>query len=393
MNIPVSCLLILVAGLSVAMTQPAEAQPARNARPEIVAIYFPGYHQDDHYDSWFGEGWNEWKLLAQAPARFPNQRLFRPAWGDFDEADPVWMARQISLAADHGVDVFLFDWYWSSGVKILERPLEHAFLQATNQSRLKYALMWANHDWRNYFPAPRDGEAPLLLPSRTSPRDFGRLIDYCVTNYFARNNYWRVQRALYFGIFDSESFMKQLGGPGEARRVLENAREHTRRGGMGAIHFAAFHGDPGAVPRLRDAGFDSVTSYNIVASSKASLPDHPLDLYGDLVDHHAVVWKGMDTGMLPYFPVLTVGWDCTPRWALDTPFPPKNGGYPYGTVVVSNTPAEFGRLCKLAREHVRSAKLPPPAILVNAWNEWTEGSVLLPEKEHGTAFLQKLKDF
>src|ERR1017187_335615 len=44
---------------------------------EIAAIYFPGFHQDDHYDSWFGQGWNEWKLLQQAQPRFPGHRLLQ----------------------------------------------------------------------------------------------------------------------------------------------------------------------------------------------------------------------------------------------------------------------------------------------------------------------------
>lgn len=125
-------LLALAAGLSLFQLCAAQQNSPRasslNPRPDIVAIYFPGFHQDDHYDSWFGEGWNEWRLLAEAPTRFPGQRLLRPAWGAFDEADPGWMARQVALAADQGIDVFLFDWYWYSGVKLLHRPLEQGFL-------------------------------------------------------------------------------------------------------------------------------------------------------------------------------------------------------------------------------------------------------------------------
>jgi hypothetical protein len=101
-------------------------KPVRDGRIDVAAIYFPGYHRDTHYDAWFGEGWNEWTLLAEAPTRFPGQQFFKPRWGPFDEADPKWMERQIALAADHGITVFIFDWYWYSGVKILHRPLEEA---------------------------------------------------------------------------------------------------------------------------------------------------------------------------------------------------------------------------------------------------------------------------
>jgi hypothetical protein len=370
----------------------APINPRPRQRPEVVAIYFPGFHQDDHYDSWFGEGWNEYRLLAEAPSRFPGHRTWRPAWGRFDEADPDWMAKQITLAADHRIDVFLFDWYWYSGVKLLQRPLENGFLRATNQNRLKFALMWANHDWRNYFPAPQEREAPILLSSRTSERDFARLLDYCRQTYFGRSNYWRLNGSAYFGVFETDKFIEQLGGPAATKRVLENARGQNRQAGLGGIHFAAFHWSPEASPRLHESGFDSATSYNISVSSKASLPDKPLDAYGDLVEQHVKVWKSFDSGPTPYFPVVTVGWDCTPRWETNAPFPPKTNTYPYGTVVVANTAPQFGRLCKLARQHVESSRFPPPAILVNAWNEWTEGSALLPEIQHGTSFLDALSE-
>jgi len=31
-------------------------------------------------------------------------------------------------------------------------------------------------------------------------------------------------------------------------------------------------------------------------------------------------------------------------------------------------------------------------ITLNAWNEWTEGSYLLPDREHGTAYLDSVSD-
>ena len=382
---------LLLLGIANAAERPTTATASTPQRPDVVAIYFPGYHQDDHYDSWFGEGWNEWQLLAQAPVRFPGQRLLKPAWGPFDEANPGWMSKQVGLAAEHGIDVFLFDWYWYNGVKILYRPLEQAFLQATNQARLKFALMWANHDWRNYFPVPKDQEPAMLLPSRTSPRDFGRLMQYCRTTYFCRSNYWRVAGGLYFGIFETDKFVQQLGGPAATRRVLEQIRAETRQAGLGELHFGAFPGAPESLVTLREAGFDSATTYNVTGSGKASLPDHPLDWYADLVDRHVSFWKSMDTGQLPYLPVVTIGWDPSPRWAKDAPFPPTRGDYPYGSLVVSNSPAQLGRLMALARQQVDHARLRPAAIVINAWNEWTEGSALLPEAQLGTEYLEALK--
>ena len=48
--------------------------------------------------------------------RFPgHHQPLKPLWGYFDESDPAWTAKEIDLAADNGIDVFLYDWYWYSG--------------------------------------------------------------------------------------------------------------------------------------------------------------------------------------------------------------------------------------------------------------------------------------
>jgi hypothetical protein len=395
-TVSAALLLALLAPLShFASDNAAEraAVPATPAikRPPVAAIYFPGYHQDPHYDSWFGEGWNEWQLLEQAPQRFPGQRFFRSEWGHFDEASPVWMERQIDLAADHGIDVFIFDWYWYSGVKILYRPLEEGFLKANNRNRLRYALMWANHDWKNYFPAALDRDPTLWLPSRATPHDFEQLMGHCITTHFVQSNYWRVDGGVYFGIFDAAGFLRQLGGPEKTREVVAQARKQVAAAGLGRLHLAAFAFGLDQIPQLKTAGFDSLTTYNITASGRATLPGHPLDDYADLARRHESFWKEMDTGLLPYAPVVTIGWDPSPRWDKSCPWPPPNRGYPYTTIVTNNSPEQFGELCRKALGQCQSSRLPTPAIVVNAWNEWTEGSALLPDQTHKSAFLEELQ--
>ncbi|MFZ2639668.1 MAG: glycoside hydrolase family 99-like domain-containing protein [Verrucomicrobiia bacterium] len=357
--------------------------------PEIAAIYFPGFHRDDHYDSWFGEGWNEWKLVLDAKPRFPGQRFFLPEWGPFDEADPKWMEKQITLATDHGIGVFLFDWYWYSGVKILHRPLEEGFLKARNRQKLKYALMWANHDWRNCFPAPLDNKQTLWLPSRVTPGNFERVIAHCIALHFRQPNYWRVNGGLYFSVFRADAFVQQLGGIEKARAVVDRARQQIAAAGLGRLHLAAFRSS-GAATKLRAAGFDSLTTYSLGDGGKGSLPNQPIVNYADLVERHEMFWKEMDAGVLPYAPIVSVGWDTSSRWPKDCPWPPPNTGYPYTPVVVGNTPELFGEVCRRARRHFESSRLRPPAILVNAWNEWTEGSALLPDREYKTRFLEEL---
>ena len=55
------------------------ATPRGAKRPPVAAIYFPSWHADDHYSSWYGEGWNEWKLIDTNPKRFPGHHNLKPA--------------------------------------------------------------------------------------------------------------------------------------------------------------------------------------------------------------------------------------------------------------------------------------------------------------------------
>ena len=368
--------------------------PRDSSRPEVAAIYFPSWHSDDHYSSWYGQDWNEWQLLKNNPQRFPGQNTVKPAadWGYFDEADPKWMAKQIDLASQFGVDVFVFDWYWYSGVQILHRPVEETLPKTANKEKIKYALMWADHTWVNYFPYPYDGPPNWLLPIRHTPADFDRVMQHCIEHHFNQPNYWKVNGAAYFSLFAPEDFVKQLGGPEKAKAVLDAAREKVAKAGLGEVHFAAFTGIPQSIADMKKAGFDSMTSYNVTTmSSGYQYPKQPFEEYDHFIERHEGYWDNMDTGVLPYGPVVTVGWDVTPRWELNVPWPPERNHYPYTPIVINNTPAKFGELVRRGLRQIQASKLKPPALFVNSWNEWTEGSALIPQQKYGDGYLQELK--
>jgi hypothetical protein len=105
----------------------------------------------------------------------------------------------------------------------------------------------------------------------------------------------------------------------------------------------------------------------------------------------------MRAAALVDLPVVTMGWDVTPRCApqVPWPFPPAPGSgrheYPYISVVLGNTPERFAELCALAAAHAAEPKHGSFAIFINAWNEWTEGSYLLPEERTGTAYLEAVR--
>jgi hypothetical protein len=385
-------------GAAPVSTVTASNQPPMS-KPTVAAIYFPSWHVDDHYSSWYGEGWNEYRLLAENPERFPGHHRIQPAkdWGYFDEADPKWMARQIDQAAQFGVDVFIFDWYWYSGVQILHRPVEEALPKTPNRDKIKYALMWANHPWIDYFPVKYEGEPNWLFRARHSTADFDRVIQHCIERHFNQPNYWRVNGGAYFSLFIPEDLMTQVGGPQQCKAMLTAAREKVRKAGLGEVHFAGFTGNHGnderSIPNLEAAGFDSVTGYNLnpMSADDHKLPERPFEEYDHLVERHEELWDRMSTGNLPYAPVVTVGWDATARWEKGVPWPPTKNAYPYSPTAINNTPEKFGGLVRRGLRQMEEAKVRPPFLLINAWNEWTEGASLLPQEKYGNGYLEALK--
>ena len=59
------------------------------------------------------------------------------------------MEMQINAAADHGVNVFIYDWYWYDKRPFLENCLNDGYLKAKNNDKVKFYLMWANHNANN----------------------------------------------------------------------------------------------------------------------------------------------------------------------------------------------------------------------------------------------------
>ncbi|HSW46901.1 MAG TPA: glycoside hydrolase family 99-like domain-containing protein [Phycisphaerae bacterium] len=122
----------------------------------LACYYFPNYHVDPRNEAWHGKGWTEWELVKQAGPRFEgHQQPKVPAWGYTDEADPKQMAQKIDAAANAGIDVFIFDWYYYNDGLFLERGLERGFMPAANASRMKFAPCGPTTTGRTSIPNAR----------------------------------------------------------------------------------------------------------------------------------------------------------------------------------------------------------------------------------------------
>ena len=368
---------------------------------EVLAYYFPQFHRDPRNDTLHGAGWSEWDLLRAAKPRYDGHRQpITPAWGEFDESDPAWAAREIDLAADHGLTGFIYDWYWYEGSPFLEGALEHGFLHAPNRNRMKFALMWANHDWLHLFPH-QAGEAPKLLMAGATPRDsFDAMCDYVIEKYFKQANYLLIDGAPYYSIYELGTFIQGLGGLEAATDALAAFRAKVIVAGFPDLHLNAVVWGVAVLPSelklehpeavVRRLGFSSTTSY--VWIHHFSLNDGPefTQPYQSAAECNYALWHEYNTSFsVPYHPNVTMGWDSSPRTQQDVPY--RVGAYPWTARLEGNTPAAFGQALERARTFLERPEIHQKILTINAWNEWTEGSYLLPDTVHGNAYLESIR--
>jgi hypothetical protein len=396
-------LRIALAGLVfLASRSISQGQTTRAARPTIAVYYFPNYHPGDPRNTKTkGAAWSEWDLVKAAKPRFAGHDQPKvPLWGYGDESDPAVMARKIDAAADNGVDAFIFDWYYYQDGPFLNSCLDQGYLKAPNRQRVKFALMWANHDWNDVHPHARGTPYQLLYPGKVTPEKFDAICDLIIKNYFSQPCYWKIDGKPYFSFYELTKLMENFGSVSATREALDRFRAKAKAAGFAGINLNAVAWGEPVLPDetkpvnltrvIKELGFDSVSSY--VWVHHAPLNQLQTD-YNAVRDTYNRYWSRAATAYgVPYYPNVSMGWDPSPRARQQDAY--GNFGYPFTNTITGNTPARFKEALEFARDRLAKQQIlgVPQVLTINSWNEWTEGSYIEPDTKNGMQYLQAIGD-
>ena len=349
------------------------SSPKKTEDPDRITVacyYFPNYHTHDRRnDSLKGDGWAEWELVKKARPCFDGQQQPKvPAWGYTYDDGPF-----------------------------LNRALDEGFLKAPNTEKLKFALMWANHDWLDIHPYTKGDEQKILYPGRVTPETFDKIGDRIIKEYFTKPNYWTVDGKPYFSVYDVQKFVENFGSVEAARAAMDKLREKAVAAGLPGVHWnlvtwgnPVLPGEKAAenTPELlKKLGFDSGTSY--VWIHHTPLPDLQTDYLKAMDDYFAFWDKARAEYGVPYYPNVTMGWDPSPRYVEQTPEGIKN--YLVTYTIGNNTPENFREALQRTKDRLLADPNGPRILNINSWNEWTEGSYIEPDSIHGTGYLEAIK--
>ena len=361
---------------------------ANDSEYYVAAFVWPSCHDDSlgRAHLW-GDGEGEWEVIKKGNPRFEGHyQPKQPLWGYEHDNDPKVVERWIDTALEYGVNTFIYDWYWYMDFPYLESALNDGFLKAENNEKMNFYIMWANHNVvKNYWNYHRYGDDTSLLFDATVNWDqFKTIVDRVIKQYFTRPNYVKIDGCPVFSIFDMNRFLQSFGSMEEAAKAMQYFRDEVVKAGFKGLHLQESAGGGGFLSEesikhklnyIEQLGVNSMAFYNMGGFE----PDYMR--YGQ----NAINIRNQYDEVLPIpiFPTVSIGWDDTPR------FPAKGAN---DITRFNQTPQEFATFLQVAKEYADNHPDQPPFIMINAWNEWVEGSYLLPDRKFGYGYLEAVRD-
>ena len=282
-NRKLQIVFLVVLGL-LAASNKANAQGKKNTgasqttkQYDVAAFVWPSYHPDDRAKIFWPDGIGEWQTVKSNKPKFEGHQQPRyPLWGYINEADPYVAEMEINAAADHGVNVFIFDWYWYDGMPFLEGQLNDGYLKARNNDRVKFYLMWANHDV-NLTWDKRNAGLPndqLIWKGGVDRAEFEIICHRVIEKYFSHPSYYKVNGKPSFMIYELQTLIQGLGGAEQTKDALEWFRKETVKAGFKGLDLQVTLRRSGTAvtgiagdnigtqsEMLKQFGFDGLTHY------------------------------------------------------------------------------------------------------------------------------------
>jgi lipopolysaccharide biosynthesis protein len=246
-----------------------------------------------------------------------------------------------------------------------------------NVPDIPFSLCWANENWTRRW----DGkEQEVLVAQQHSDEDDEAVIADLI-RYFRHPNYIRVHGKPFFAVYRPGLFP-------DIRHTLGIWRRACRKAGIGEIYLTmveSFEQD-GARTDPATLGFDA--SIEFPAHTPFPHIGHPPpglrpDFRGDIFDYRDLVLKASAQTLPGWtrFRGLITSWDNTARRQLDS------------RILTCSSPGAYQAWLETVIKQTREQNFGDERmVFINAWNEWSEGAHLEPDRRYGYGFLEATRN-
>jgi len=325
--------------------------------------YFPGWSTP-------GGGPNPsdpWPLITPYPDRIPL------ALGQYDETNQTVVDTQLNWMYQYGVTFVAIDWFMQWSGSTLQPYLDHVITKYLTSAVSKplFCIQFANQT-----------NAGGLNTSTAHS-----LWDYWIANYFADSNYYKIGNKPVVIINSGPTLRNNFASHAEVKSAFLDAGDAAAvTAGYAGIHWMDGQADSSSAwIDVSDPahGWTGVTGSNVYTTTKVSdnsagpSPTTYADLdnavFSGLVGGYRGFCYGWmnDPDITVFWPPLTAGFDSTP-WSPST------------TLHGMPTSAEWGTHLSNAKTLLdANATQTQLTFMIEAWNEFGEGSILCPTVGNG----------
>lgn len=359
-----------------------EYKPAKND-PRLLAVYLPQFHKIPLNEVSWGKGFTEWTNVASATPGFVGQQqpILPADLGFYDLDRPVKIKEQIDLAKKYGIHGFMFYYYWFSGEKILNNPID-TFLENKSWD-FNFMICWANENWTKRWDG-MDNE--IIIGQKYNDDDPIKFIKD-VAPILNDKRYITI---------DGERPILAVYRPSTISNIDEYAeiwRNYFRETYGKELYLIVGNNHTDSDPR--EYGFDALYDFSPgsviwggAASDVANIEEEDYDsmkldpnFFGSIVDYRKIALDdrldAIDRYDFPTFQAVLPHWDNHAR---------KKGKHTHA--LINSTPEVYAtwldRVLQKATKRDKS-----PIVFLNAWNEWAEGAMLEPTLHLGHANLAR----
>ena len=361
---------------------------------KIIAHYFPQFYQIELNDKHWGKGFTDWDNVKKGYKLYDDHNQPREPINDFyyDQSHPDVIERQADMAKQHGLDAFCFYHYWFDGELLLEKPVMNFF---DNKSiDLEYCLSWANETWSKRWVGE---DLTIIIKQTHEPSKvlWKEHFEYLL-KYWNDCRYIKIDNKPLFFIYQP-NIIKNFDS------MKKYWDELAIINGFAGVHFVFTISHPQS--KLLDKSIDtynfqprqicnseSYTKKNIFSHSLLQklriLPEPILNLLSYFKSKlkktnilcYDYTWSEIikqEKSAKNRFVGAFVDWDNTARYGLNA------------TVYKGACPTSFN--IYINELYDVSKNNGAEFIIINAWNEWSEGAYLEPDNKYGYQYLNAIK--
>lgn len=345
---------------------------------KILALHLPQFHRIKENDIWWGEGFTEWYNVKRAKPLYKNHQQPKLPIDDYyyDLSKVEDIKRQVKLAREYRVDGFIYYHYWFTGKKLLEKPCE--LLLDNKDIDIEYSFCWANEPWTRAW----DGkDTDILMPQEYgNEEDWKNHIDYLIP------------------FFKDERYIKKDGKPmlyiyapnriprfDEMIKYWNNVLKEENLKEIYLVEFIS----------TKNQNADSKYSRAVMEFEPLYTTFFDISIFNKLkrflckkmkiidFQNYDNLWKKIIKRKRTYtgktiYKGCFCGWDNSARKGRNSMIVKKNSSEKFERY--------FRKLISSNRKDTSN-----DFIIVNAWNEWSEGAMLEPSKSDGLRYLQSIK--